>query len=67
VPVVQATVIAGSGLWAEVFTKSIMVCGTAALQQLDGLGLAARAVLADGDVRCSDRWAEYVREPCTRN
>lgn len=70
--VVQSTVVAGSGMWAEVFTKSVMVGGTAALARLDELGLGARAVLADGSVQCNARWATYqraaeVRATCTHS
>ncbi|MEQ1700236.1 MAG: FAD:protein FMN transferase, partial [Ilumatobacteraceae bacterium] len=65
--VVQATVVAGSGMWAEVFTKPLMVTGTAALASLHELGLGARVVLADGTVQCNDRWAVYERTSCTRS
>jgi hypothetical protein len=30
------------------------------LPLLDGLGLAARAVLADGSEQCNDTWAAYL-------
>jgi thiamine biosynthesis lipoprotein len=67
VPVVQATVVAGSGMWAEVFTKPVMVRGLPALGWLDELGLGARAVLADGTAHCNEGWALYERTPCTRS
>lgn len=65
--VVQATVVAGSGMWAEVFTKPLMIAGLAALPRLDELGLGARAVLADGAVHCNTRWSAFERAACTRS
>jgi thiamine biosynthesis lipoprotein ApbE len=58
---VEATVVAGTAAWAEVWTKAVLVRGPrAALPLLDSLGLAARAVLADGHELCNDTWAAYV-------
>lgn len=66
-PVLQATVVAGSGMWAEVFTKPLMVAGLAALPRLGELGLGARVVLDDGAVHCNARWGVYERASCTRS
>jgi thiamine biosynthesis lipoprotein len=58
---VEATVVAGTAAWAEVWTKAVLVRGPrTALPMLDSLGLAARAVLADGHELCNDTWAGYV-------
>jgi thiamine biosynthesis lipoprotein len=58
---IEATVVAGTAAWAEVWTKAVLVRGPqVALPLLDTLGLAARAVLADGHERCNDTWAAYL-------
>ena len=58
---VEATVVAGTAAWAEVWTKAVLVRGPhTVLPLLDGLGLAARAVLADGSEQCNDTWAAYL-------
>jgi thiamine biosynthesis lipoprotein len=53
---IQATVVAGTAAWAEVFTKMLMVRGISPLEHLDSLGLGARVVLADRSVHCNDAW-----------
>jgi len=53
---VQATVVAGTAAWAEVFTKLLMVRGVSALASLDELRLAARVVLTDSSSHCNDAW-----------
>ena len=58
---IEATVVAGTAAWAEVWTKAVLVRGPrVALPLLDAHGLAARAVLADGSERCNDTWAAYA-------
>lgn len=60
-PVVEATVIAGTAAWAEVWTKAIMVNGAAVeLPRFDSLGLAARVRRADGSVQHNDTWWTYA-------
>lgn len=63
--VVQATVVAGSAAWAEVFTKSVMIGGLASLAHMDVLGLGARAVLADGRIVCNQGWNRFVKDQCS--
>lgn len=59
--VVEATVIAGTSAWAEVWTKAVVVRGHAeAFPAIDRLGLAARAVLADGSEVCTSTWAAFA-------
>lgn len=53
---IQATVVAGTAAWAEVFTKMVMVRGVAALDELDSVGLGARVVLADRSAHCNETW-----------
>ena len=58
--VVEATVLAGTAAWAEVWTKAVFVRGhVETLEVLDRLGLAARVLLADGSEQRTDTWATY--------
>ncbi len=60
--VIEATVIAGTAAWAEVWTKAILVNGpTATFPLLDDLDLGARAVFADGTFATSSAWHNYER------
>jgi len=52
----QATVVAGTAAWAEMFTKLLMVRGIAALDSLELQRLAGRVVLVDGSIHCNDAW-----------
>lgn len=64
VPVVEASVIAGTGAWAEAWTKAVLVGGWArALPGLAKHGLAARIVHADGSVECNDAWHTFNPVP----
>lgn len=64
--VVQATVIAGSAAWAEVFTKMVMVDGgERALGTLDDLGIGARATTYDGRVLTNRTWDPFVDHAAT--
>jgi thiamine biosynthesis lipoprotein len=56
---VAATVIAGSAAWAEVWTKAVMVRGTAMLAVLDELGLAARVTFADATTLTNRAWSSF--------
>lgn len=59
--VVQATVVAGTGAWAEVWTKALLVDGPAtALPRLERLGLPGRVVFADGTSRANDAWLAFT-------
>lgn len=63
VPLVEATVVAGTGAWAEVWTKAILVGGPArVMPELTTRGLAARAVYADGSVEHNQQWHDIVSE-----
>jgi thiamine biosynthesis lipoprotein len=58
--VVQATVVAGTGAWAEVWSKAIVVRGIAAVHPvLEQLGLAAMSVCTDGSIHCTRSWDRY--------
>ncbi len=60
VRVVQATVIAGTGAWAEAWTKAVIVLGAGrAFATLDRMGLAAMVVGEAGDVHRNAAWAAY--------
>lgn len=66
--VVQATVVAGTAAWAEVYSKLLMVRGADALETLNEAGLGARVVDSDESVRCNDVWQKLESEqPCIRN
>jgi thiamine biosynthesis lipoprotein len=59
--VVEATVVAGTAAWAEVWTKAVLVRGPAeTLPTLDRLGLGGRAVTADGVEVCNRTWAAFA-------
>ena len=57
--IVAVTVIAGSAAWAEVWTKAVMVRGTAALDELDEHGLGARVTHADATTSINRAWAAF--------
>jgi FAD:protein FMN transferase len=60
--VVQATVIAGDAVTAEVFTKLVMVRGVAvAQQQLADQDMAVRCVLSEGSIVTNQAWASFER------
>ena len=60
---IEATVVAGTGAWAEVFTKAVLVRGAeAGLPWLDSLGLACRARFADGTELTNDAWDAFAAE-----
>ncbi len=61
VALVEATVIAGTGAWAEVWTKALLVRGPATVMpELTDRGLAGRIVYADGFTECNDMWAAFA-------
>ena len=64
--VAQATVVAGTAAWAEVYTKLLMVRGAAALDALNELGLGARVVTSDGVAHSNDVW-RALELSCIRN
>jgi FAD:protein FMN transferase len=60
--VVQATVIAGDAVTAEVFTKLVMVRGlNVADHQLADQHIAVRCVLGDGSIVTNSAWATFER------
>ncbi len=59
--VVEATVVAGTAAWAEVFTKALLVCNPGeVLADLDRRGLAARVRDAGGSTRHNLMWEELT-------
>ena len=59
--VVEATVVAGTAAWAEVFTKALLVCSPrAVLADLDRRGLAARVRDAGGRTRHNLMWEQLT-------
>ncbi len=59
--VVEATVVAGTAAWAEVFTKALLVCGPReVLADLDRRGLAARVRDAEGSTRHNRMWEQLA-------
>jgi thiamine biosynthesis lipoprotein len=64
--VIEATIIAGTAAWAEVWTKALLIDGPiAAFPRLDELGLGARAVFADGTQTTNVAWHTYERAIAT--
>lgn len=63
---VQATVVAGTAAWAEVYTKLLMVRGREALETLESLGLGGRLVLVDGTAHCNSSWLSLELQ-CTHS
>ena len=60
--VVACTIVAGTGAWAEAFTKVAFVDGCEpALARYTDLGLAARITTADGTHHTSPHWEEFTR------
>jgi thiamine biosynthesis lipoprotein len=57
--IVAVTVIAGTAAWAEVWTKAVMVRGTAVFDDLDGHGLGACVTFADASTTTNQGWASY--------
>ncbi len=57
--VVAVTVIAGSAAWAEVWTKVVMVRGTAMLAVLDEFGLGALVTYADTTTSTNQAWSSF--------
>lgn len=58
--IIQATVAADHGRWAEALATEVMVGGEARLDELDGRGVATLAVRADGSQRHTAAWRELV-------
>ena len=60
-PLVEVSVVAGTGAWAEVWTKALLVGGPARMMpELTERGLAAQAVYADGSVDGNQPWNDIV-------
>jgi thiamine biosynthesis lipoprotein len=59
--VVEATVVAGTAVWAEVFTKVLLVRGPqTALAELDDRGLGGRVRWSDGRAQHNRSWEAMV-------
>ena len=58
--IVAATVVAGTAAWAEVWTKAVMVHGTAMLPVLDDRGLGAQITYADMTTSANQAWSSFV-------
>jgi len=66
--VIEATVIAGSAAWAEVFAKAVLVNGPRLMfPRLDSMGLGARVVSADGSARTNECWNAFSSEHGARS
>jgi thiamine biosynthesis lipoprotein len=60
--VVSCTVVAGSGAWAEAFTKVAFATGAAgALERYAAHGLAASVTTADGALHTTPAWKDFLR------
>jgi FAD:protein FMN transferase len=55
----SATVVAGSGAWAEAFTKPLMIAGRPWLDQLDRIGLGASVTDLQGRT-ANSTWSDLV-------
>jgi FAD:protein FMN transferase len=58
--IVAATVVAGTAAWAEVWTKALMVHGTATMPVLDRHGLGAHITYADRSISLNRSWATFA-------
>ena len=58
--IVAATVVAGTAAWAEVWTKAMMVRGTAMLDVLDERGLGGHFTYADRSTAVNRSWATFA-------
>ena len=58
--IVAATVVAGTAAWAEVWTKALMVHGTARLPVLDDRGLGAQITYADMTTTANRAWSSFA-------
>jgi len=58
--IVAATVVAGTAAWAEVWTKAVMVNGTAMLPALDDRGLGAQITFADMTTTANRAWSSFA-------
>jgi FAD:protein FMN transferase len=58
--IVAVTVVAGTAAWAEVWTKAVMVRGTAALAVLDEYGLGAQLTYADRSTVSNRSWSTFA-------
>ena len=60
--VAGATVLAATGAWAEAWTKAAIVGSTPeVIAALESHGLAGLIVLADGTVRTTSTWKDFIR------
>jgi thiamine biosynthesis lipoprotein len=60
---VQATVVGGSAMWAEVCATWVMVRGIEALDHLERLSLGVRLQFADGTLRTTQSWHRFALAP----
>jgi thiamine biosynthesis lipoprotein len=56
---VSVTVVAGSAAWAEIWTKAVMVRGTAVLDALDEYGLGASVTYTDATTATNRAWESF--------
>lgn len=61
--IVAVTVVAGTAAWAEVWTKAVMVRGSAMLAVLDEYGLGARITYSDGASTTNWSWPTFDCSP----
>jgi thiamine biosynthesis lipoprotein len=59
--IVQATVVAGSAAWAEVFATAVLVDAGRQLGELDHRRLAVRIVHGDGRATTNSAWRQFDR------
>jgi hypothetical protein len=65
---VEATVIAGTAAWADIWTKAVIVQGVeATFAHLDTLDVAACAVDADGTVEANKTWELFATQKGVAN
>ncbi|MFZ9628449.1 MAG: FAD:protein FMN transferase, partial [Ilumatobacteraceae bacterium] len=60
---VQATVVGGSAMWAEVCATWAMVTGPRALDDLERWSLGVRLQFDDGSSRATDSWSRFALVP----
>jgi thiamine biosynthesis lipoprotein len=63
IDVVAATVVAGTGAWADALAKAALVDWAGSAPLLDAVGAGACVVTADGRTSANECWARFAASP----
>ena len=55
----QASVLAGTGMWAEALTKAVLLAGNGVTDRLDAQGIGVLAVHGDGRTTANAIWRRH--------